>query len=103
MKKKAVSMKRKTEVITFKVDETLLEAMKGISNRSGFIRSALLAALDNACPLCKGTGILTPKQSDHWKRFAEDHSIEECRNCHEMHLVCTNKSVPLKKTKRGKC
>jgi len=95
-------MKRKTEVVTFKVDETLLEAMKGIPNRSGFIRSALLAALENACPLCKGTGILTPKQNDHWQRFAKDHMIEECDDCHEMHLVCANKSSTQKKTKRAK-
>ena len=95
-------MKRKTEVVTFKVDETMLEAMKGISNRSGFIRSALLSALDNTCPLCKGTGILTPKQSEHWEGFAKDHTLKECDDCHEMHLVCTKKSAPAKKNKRVK-
>ena len=49
-------MKKKTDIITFKVDATLLEALRGIENRSEFIRSAILSALDNVCPLCRGTG-----------------------------------------------
>ena len=78
----------RTEVITFKADESLLDAMKGIRNRSEFIRSAILAALDNTCPLCRGTGILTPDQKRHWQTFAHNHSVEECGDCHELHLVC---------------
>ena len=78
----------KGEVITFKVDESLLEVMKGIPNRSEFIRTAILAALDSVCPLCKGTGILTPKQKEHWDVFARDHALAECDECHEMRLVC---------------
>ncbi len=80
--------KNKTEIITFKADEALLEAMKGVPNRSEFIRAALLNALDSSCPLCKGTGILTPAQKEHWDSFNKDHQIEECNDCHEMHLVC---------------
>lgn len=82
----------RTETVTFKVEPSLLEAMEGIPNRSEFIRSAILAALDGACPLCKGTGILTPRQREHWQRFSEDHSVEECQRCHEMHLTCTHRS-----------
>lgn len=78
----------RTEVITFKAGESLLEAMRGIQNRSEFIRSAILAALDNTCPLCRGTGILTPEQKRHWQRFARNHSVQECEECHELHLVC---------------
>jgi len=81
-------MKRKGEIVTFKAGESLLEAMKGIPNRSEFIRAAILAALDGACPLCKGTGILTPGQKLHWQTFASDHSLEECEDCHELRLVC---------------
>ena len=80
--------KNKSEIITFKADESLLEAMQGIPNRSEFIRAAVLAALDSSCPLCKGTGILTPNQKEHWNRFAVDHSLMECEECHEIHLVC---------------
>lgn len=79
---------QKAEVITFKADASLLEAMQGIPNRSAFIRSAILAALDSGCPLCKGTGILTPEQRQHWATFARNHSVEQCSNCHAVHLVC---------------
>jgi hypothetical protein len=78
----------KHEIITFKADQSLLDAMHGIPNRSEFIRSAILAALDGACPLCKGTGILTPEQKQHWERFATHHSVRECDDCHALHLVC---------------
>jgi metal-responsive CopG/Arc/MetJ family transcriptional regulator len=81
--------KGKPGIITFKAHPSILEAMKGIRNRSEFIRNAVLAALDSACPLCKGTGILTPKQREHWRAFTADHFVQECEECHELHLVCS--------------
>jgi len=80
--------RKKQEIITFKVDESLSQAMRGVSNRSEFIRSAILAALDSFCPLCMGTGILTPDQQKHWESFTKSHSLEECDGCHAVHLVC---------------
>jgi hypothetical protein len=80
--------KVKAEVVTFKVGESLLEAMRGVPNRSEFIRAAVLAALDSTCPVCKGMGVLTPSQKEHWSAFAADHSVEECDECHEFRLVC---------------
>jgi hypothetical protein len=82
-----MSGRRKQEIVTFKVDHTLWEAMRGIPNRSEFIRAAVLAAMDSVCPLCKGTGILTPDQRKHWRQFAEHHSLEECQDCHAVHLL----------------
>ncbi len=82
------------EVITFKADMELLRAMKGISNRSAFIRQAILAALDNTCPLCGGTGVLTPSQHSHWTDFTAHHHMEECNECSEMHLVCDANENP---------
>ena len=79
---------RKHEIITFKVDEPLRKAMLGIPNRSEFIRAAILSALDSICPLCKGSGILTPDQRKHWVEFAEHHALTECEDCHATHLVC---------------
>lgn len=78
----------KIKIVTFKADQTLLEAMKGIRNRSEFIRDAVSAALDSICPLCEGTGILTPGQKTHWQEFATGHTLVECQECHEQHLVC---------------
>lgn len=80
--------RKKREIVTFKVDEPLLDAMSGVPNRSEFIRAAILAALDNVCPLCKGVGLLTPDQRRHWNRFAKHHALEECADCHAVHLVC---------------
>ncbi len=97
----AAKKNNKTEIITFKVDGSLLEAMEGIPNRSEFIRAAVLQALDSACPLCRGTGIMTPDQKSHWDAFTADHQIKECDDCHALHLICENR--PKKKiSKRGK-
>ena len=79
---------KKHEIVTFKVDESLWEAMRSIPNRSEFIRSAIQAALEGTCPLCKGTGTLTPEQRRHWIAFTERHSLETCDKCHAVHLVC---------------
>ncbi len=78
----------KAEIVTFKADESLLKAIGGIPNRSQFIRAAILAALENTCPLCKGTGLLTPNQREHWRKFAHTHSVERCEDCQEFHLLC---------------
>lgn len=80
--------RKKNDIITFKADESLALAMQGIPNRSEFIRSAILAALDNACPLCRGTGALSPEQKRHWQEFSNNHALRECDDCHAVHLVC---------------
>jgi hypothetical protein len=84
----AVSEPKKQEIITFKVDETLRRALRGVQNRSEFIRAAILAALDSVCPLCKGCGILTPDQRKHWDAFSKNHALQQCEDCHAVHLVC---------------
>jgi len=81
--------KRKDEIITLKVDEALREAMAGVPNRSQFIRDAILAALESVCPLCMGTGILSPRQHEHWREFSATHAMRECPDCHEVHLTCS--------------
>jgi hypothetical protein len=87
-------MTKKQDVITFKVDKELHEAIKDIPNRSQFIRSAILAALGSICPLCSGTGILTRKQKEHWDDFSIDHQIKTCRHCLERVVVCGHNPAP---------
>lgn len=82
--------KTKHEIITFKAEATLLEAMKGIPNRSEFIRNAILASLDSICPLCGGTGILTPQQKNHLDGFLVEHSLQECDECHDLRFTCSH-------------
>jgi len=91
----------KAGVITFKADRSLLDALEGIENRSKFIRSALLAALDNTCPLCKGSGLLTPNQKRHWAAFSASHDLSRCDDCHEVHLICHNeRGTPVHRKRR---
>ena len=78
----------KDEGITFKVDASLANLIRQLPNRSEFIRSAILAALEGSCPLCNGTGILSLSQQKHWKSFARDHDLAECKECKELRLVC---------------
>lgn len=78
----------KHSIVTFKAEGSLVEALRGLPNRSEFIRAAILAALENVCPLCQGTGLLKPQQKMHWAKFTEDHALRECGDCHEWHIVC---------------
>ncbi|NOX57593.1 MAG: CopG family transcriptional regulator [Planctomycetes bacterium] len=82
----------KPAIVTFKAEPSLVEALRGVPNRSAFIRAAVLAALENTCPLCGGAGILTAEQKEHWNAFAVDHTVSECGDCHEWHLVCSLES-----------
>jgi hypothetical protein len=81
-------MKGKDQIITFKADQALVDALDGVPNRSEFIRGAILAALDGPCPLCHGTGVLSTKQREHWQEFQDTHSVETCDECHESRIVC---------------
>ena len=79
---------RTTEVVTLKMDKSLTKMMRGINNRSEFIRSAILAALENVCPVCQGTGVLTPHRKKHWRELVGHHKMKECGECHETVFVC---------------
>ncbi|HNR32785.1 MAG TPA: CopG family transcriptional regulator [Candidatus Hydrogenedentes bacterium] len=89
---------KKQEIITFKVDGALWEALRSIPNRSEFIRGAILTALEGACPLCQGAGTISVAQRKHWESFTKTHAIEECDDCHAIHLVCSEQ----RKGARGK-
>lgn len=81
-------LSHKDEVITFKVDAALAEALKGIANRSEFIRQAVLQALKHECPLCHGNGTLTANQMKHWVEFTRTHTVQVCDVCGETHIEC---------------
>ncbi len=81
-------MAHKDSVLTFKADPDLAAALRALPNRSDFIRSAVLAALDSTCPLCSGSGILSPKQKEHWEKLRGTHHIARCADCQEFVMVC---------------
>jgi len=78
----------KNEIITFKVDDSLAQLIHRFPNKSEFIRQAVMTALENTCPLCQGTGSLSPDQKKHWTEFAGHHVIETCNDCHAVHIHC---------------
>ncbi len=78
------------EVITFKVDQSLAKLMRGIENRSEFIRAAILQAMDNVCPFCRGSGVLTPHRKKHWDELTKHHAVKECKECESDVLVCAH-------------
>ncbi len=81
-------MKKKERIISFKTDEQLAESLDKISNKSDFIRKAVQSALEQKCPLCSGTGILTQEQQQHLDHFLALHSLEKCGECKAVHFVC---------------
>lgn len=81
--------RREPQVISFKADKALREALEGIANRSEFIRNAILMALENVCPLCGGTGLLSVSQKNHLDAFLKYHEIIICKDCNQRHLSCS--------------
>ena len=81
-------MDRKHSVITFKADEFMMAALEKIPNKSEFIRAAILAALDETCPFCSGTGILNPHQKVHWSNFLAEHHLTQCKECNGVEIHC---------------
>lgn len=83
-------MKKSQErIFTFKTDEQLARQLDQITNKSEFIRKAILAALEHDCPLCHGSGLLTPEQRKHWDHFLTTHTLGKCDECNAIHYVCT--------------
>ena len=78
----------KEQVITFKVDRQLQQALNLVPNKSEFIRNSILEALGNRCPLCGGTGILSEAQKVHLDEFLEHHSLEKCTECNQVMIKC---------------
>jgi hypothetical protein len=94
-------MPARDRVITFKAEPSVEEALRAVPNRSAFIRQAVLAALENTCPLCQGEGFLSPEQREHWQAFAATHQLRKCQECHAFHLVCACESHAARETDPG--
>jgi hypothetical protein len=82
----------KTDLITFKVEPSLAALIERLPNRSEFIRRAVLAALTNTCPLCQGTGVLSPEQRKHWTAFTSRHETVRCDDCDAVHFQCRGRA-----------
>lgn len=84
-----MTAKRKaSEVVSFKAEPPLLEALDALPNRSEFIRAAIVAALEGACPLCGGSGVLGVRQRRHWESFVKGHKVKRCKECKGLTISC---------------
>ncbi|GAB4281503.1 MAG: hypothetical protein Kow0029_26650 [Candidatus Rifleibacteriota bacterium] len=79
---------KKADTVTFKVDPNLLQILQSMPNRSEFIRSAILNALEHVCPLCSGTGVLSPAQKNCWDKFSRNHEIKKCAESDQIRILC---------------
>lgn len=82
-------MKKKERVFTFKADGELADVLDMIPNKSEFVRKAIEAALEYRCPLCDGSGTLSPSQHKHMEQFLDLHPLKKCDECDAVHLVCS--------------
>ncbi len=85
--------KTQERTFTFKVGEELAGQLDRIANKSEFIRKAILAALEQDCPLCHGAGLLTPEQRRHWQHFLSLHTLARCDECNAVHFVCNGNDM----------
>lgn len=83
----------KQELVSFKVDAELADMLRRMPNKSQFIRKAVLQALDHECPVCQGTGILSPEAMEHWKEFTQHHHVVDCDSCGATYLTCDFEEV----------
>ncbi len=81
-------MKKKERIVSFKADSALADDLDNIPNKSDFIRKAIQRALEQKCPLCSGTGVLTLEQKKHLEHFLALHSLKKCGECQAIHFVC---------------
>jgi hypothetical protein len=71
----------KTEVVAFKVEAELAELLNKLPNKSAFIRKAIFAQLNMACPLCKGTGVVSRGVHDHYAALLPHLQSHDCEGC----------------------
>jgi hypothetical protein len=72
---------QKTEVVAFKVEPELAEFLNKLPNKSEFIRKAIAAQMNTACPLCTGSGQVSRWVHDHYAPLIADWNQRDCDSC----------------------
>ncbi len=70
---------RKSVLVALKVDAETAAALDALPNRSEFIREALRARLDEACPLCSGSGRRPALATSHAPGRRHLHALPRAR------------------------
>lgn len=71
----------KTAVVAFKVEEELAEFLNKLPNKSAFIRKAIAAQMNMACPLCNGSGQVSRWVHEHYAGLLRELSSRNCDGC----------------------
>lgn len=71
----------KTAVVAFKVEADLAEFLNKLPNKSAFIRKAIAAQLQMACPLCNGAGTVPRGVHNHYLPLLKRISSRHCDGC----------------------
>ena len=72
---------QKSQIVAFKVEDSLATFLDALPNKSEFIRRAILAQFGMNCPLCTGTGVVPRGVHDHYKPVIADHNTRPCEKC----------------------
>lgn len=73
--------KRKSVVVTFRVDAHLAEALERIPDKSSFIREALQSSLHETCPACNGVGRVDCEAATWLSRVLKAEGARTCECC----------------------
>jgi hypothetical protein len=63
------------------VEKELADLLNELPNKSAFIRKAIVAQLDMACPMCRGSGLLPKGLHDHFAPLIAQMSVRACAHC----------------------
>jgi transcription elongation factor Elf1 len=74
-------LKRKSVVVTFRVDAHLAEALDRIPDKSAFIREALQSSLHETCPACNGVGRVDCDAATWLGQVLKDKGARTCACC----------------------
>jgi hypothetical protein len=70
------------QIVAFKVEPELAAVLDAMPNKSEFIRAAVQNRLEQACPLCRGTGIApSGGASGELAKLVSQHPLVVCAGC----------------------
>src|SRR3954454_4843947 len=76
-----------TRLVAFKGEEELADFLNKLPNKSAFIRKAIAAQMNTACPLCNGAGVVTRGMHDHYAPLLQRLNLRNRDGCgHELPL-----------------
>jgi len=91
----------KSKIVAFKVEEELAEFLNHLSNKSEFIRKAILAQFGMTCPLCVGSGVVPRGVHDHYRPLIAKHNKRACDKCkNEVEVPLSADGLPAADRKR---